>query len=1499
MSKLINQSMKEKTKKIKPKRSLFHKIVNVFIYAALTIFIIFLFFLGFSQTSTFREMLRTKLIDIANQELNGKVYVERIDGTILSSIILHNTNITMDGDTLFKSEMIELKTSPLKILFKIIYLRKFELRNAQINLTRDANGDLNIARLFPAAEDTDEPSSPFPFKIQVADFKLTNVDFHFRSSNITALKDYDYFNLDDLSIKKINLALSAFADIANKSYSLDLVDFNFSSNIQQFGVKKLSGDFLVNDEGIGIKDLILETEKSSLMLNGALNNLNLFDTSGVNLKSAKITSRLIVSNFDFNDLKIFAPSSDILHGDAAFDLRLNGTLDKLAFPNLEVAFNNTHLGVKGQLNNLLEPDQLNIDADFFDTYIDQNDINNLLPSLKLPVYNAYGLLRFDSLNYKGRLLDFKSNFHLTTDKGELLGIAALNLDKVEMEYNVNFETKNFDASTFTEFPLQLNMKGSIVGSGTKISTLKTNIILSAENSIIGSKLINKFNTTAAAENEKIKYDVNLISEAGDIDLTGMFDFTNPDSPIYDLDGSILNLDLASVLQDSTQKSNLNFFVNASGEKIDPDSTNLFLSLTVSNSTYKGKPIDSTRAVLDLHNETDGTRIINLISDIADITISGKYELLPTISYIVDESNYLTKSFSDKLDQIFPKQIQSKESLMFVNPPFLTNNKIVEPFNLNYFVDFKDFYLASLFLDANQLELDGTLAGAISNKDNRLNISSTTHLDYLKYWGNDDVFFLSDMDANVDIAKPNNTSQIEALDLKSEINLKRIFIGRDFYDLKSDFNMQKGKAELSFMGTLEDYSSINIDGDIDLIGSNFTLELDTLIGSYQGFRIQNDGVINISYNESKFFFNKFKLKRPTSGELNLTGFVSLDGDNDLKIRLSNFRAADIGRNIAALNDIPDAFINLEAQVTGSINNPVLRSSLSLDNLNYKKKNFGKITAAIDYQNKNLNTLINFSDPDSTNSTAGIKISGNLPIDLGLNSTEERLSDNSPVDFQIRAKNFDIDIFSTLIPQIKKISGDLNAELKVEGTVGALKPTGFIQLDNGYFIPSANNLEYNASLNILMEEDNVRFEKLSIKNVDQTEGGGEISGSGLIVLGADGIQDINIQLNGKLKLLGEESKYASPSVYGDLIIATHESIELKREGSRMYLSAPIDVQKADLKFTLTQSAYENSSAKFNYVYTKYSNPTINQSPDFDSLISLANFRSKTLVRRASKPSYFDYKISINVEDEAKIIFVLSKKLNQDLTAILGGNFEYEHTGGSTIARGELNLLQGSQLQFFKSFEAAGTIKFENDIANPYLDVTASYKDFYYPADSSSSGSEIPIAVKIKLKGLLSELNKNFINDKENIAVYSTNYNIDNDLPDANRDASDAVMFILTGNFTDGVSQQDRNAAASTATSLAGSLFSGLLNKQFGDYVRSLQLRQVGATTKFSLMGKAGNFRYEIGGSTDVFQDLSQASVKIEYPFYKNFVVRIERKEAISQTTVASEMINELGLKYRFEF
>ena len=95
---------------------------------------------------------------------------------------------------------------------------------------------------------------------------------------------------------------------------------------------------------------------------------------------------------------------------------------------------------------------------------------------------------------------------------------------------------------------------------------------------------------------------------------------------------------------------------------------------------------------------------------------------------------------------------------------------------------------------------------------------------------------------------------------------------------------------------------------------------------------------------------------------------------------------------------------------------------------------------------------------------------------------------------------------------------------------------------------------------------------------------------------------------------------------------------------------------------------------------------------------------------------------------------------------------------------------------------------------------------------------------------------------------------------------------------------------------------LNEKFGDYVRSVRFQQVGSETKVSLIGKAGPVRYEIGGTSQVFQDLSRANVKIEYPpitSLRNLILRLERREPLQGTATYGEMINEFGIKYRFDF
>ena len=157
------EEQKKDKKKEKKKRTPLQKIVNVFLYIGLSIFLLLIIAFAVSQTSFFRNWLREQAISIANDALNGEVYIGRIDGTIFTSLILRDTYVAMDSDTLLSASRIEVRTSPLQLLFKKIYVRKLELDSTYINLIRERDGTLNLSKLIPPSNTTDTTSSSFPF----------------------------------------------------------------------------------------------------------------------------------------------------------------------------------------------------------------------------------------------------------------------------------------------------------------------------------------------------------------------------------------------------------------------------------------------------------------------------------------------------------------------------------------------------------------------------------------------------------------------------------------------------------------------------------------------------------------------------------------------------------------------------------------------------------------------------------------------------------------------------------------------------------------------------------------------------------------------------------------------------------------------------------------------------------------------------------------------------------------------------------------------------------------------------------------------------------------------------------------------------------------------------------------------------------------------------------------------------------------------------------------
>ncbi len=396
----------------------------------------------------------------------------------------------------------------------------------------------------------------------------------------------------------------------------------------------------------------------------------------------------------------------------------------------------------------------------------------------------------------------------------------------------------------------------------------------------------------------------------------------------------------------------------------------------------------------------------------------------------------------------------------------------------------------------------------------------------------------------------------------------------------------------------------------------------------------------------------------------------------------------------------------------------------------------------------------------------------------------------------------------------------------------------------------------------------------------------------------IQKIDLRASGSLKILDEKTKAVNPAFYGDIVIKTREDIVFFSAEDRSYLGMDLILKNgANVTYSPTQTAFTNENDKFTYVFTSEQNQDI-RAKEIDSLIILSELKKEEKKLAGRIP--FNLNLKIEVEKEAKVVFVLSREFKQNLTAYLGGKFEYSIINDIPFARGELTLMEGSKLDFIKTFQAKGNIRFIDELDNPYINVVATYESFYNPDTLVTSTNEYDVQIRITLEGTAQEITSNFLKGEKNIAVYKSRRNSNQYELDATKSVSDAMFFIIVNKFPEDASIQETNFAASTAASLAGSIVGTVLNEKLGDVVRSVNVQQVGTETVFSLVGKVEDFRYEIGGTSQVFQDLSRATVKIEHPLlFPNLVIRFYRTEPPYQSTTYSEMINELGLKYSFVF
>ncbi len=1513
----IKNTVKEGIEKIERFRSRFHKSVNVMLGFFLFIFLLFVLIITASQTSTFRNALLDYIVSSLNESINGKITAGRLDGSLFTTIELRDVTLTDFKDTVASVELLSVRISPFRIFTRRIVVKDILLDGADLNLKQDSAGIYNIAKIFPSEEDTDTTKSEFPFIIQLEKLELRRINFSMSDERFTKRKPfYDTLNLADLKIDNLSLRLRSEIKLNSSEYELTIDDISFASNIRDFGMKQSSGKIRIDTNGVVIDNLNLTTIRSDLNLNLILADYNLLGDFNLEaFSAAPLYMGLTALPFNFDDLYAFVPAVDMLKGDLNAEILAKGSLNELEVRKLNLGYNRTSLLTSGRLYYLTDPDKMMFDAAIINSKLYEGDAALLLPEFEIPVIEYLNPVYIDTLTYKGSHLKFKTFSSLRLNNGALRSNFDMNIEGKEPDYSFKAEGRSINLKGLTDYPVQLNFNLKGEGKSFTPELMTAHISGNVYSALIGRQTYDKIDIETEIKDQNIVARLKGYAPA-DTFHASLKAFVPVEGEIfYSADIEYNGLRAENFIPDSAGfTSKLNVVFRAEGTGIDPEKINANVKLNLLRSEINNRPVQDIFAIIDLNSGDNSYKKIAINSSLLSASVEGKAVFTDVIAGLLSQTDSLMGLFNNLANKYFPEEIAQKvdEAGSNLKKKITPKGKtevvpvIYPEFDLSYNIKQINLQPLAFLFDDLDMSFEGDITGSISQDTDSFSLAAKVSVPFFRMWVNDEINFVSEAEAELRYSVDNAESGINKY--RSSLNVKagRIYAGNEFNDIHLTSLLTEGKLTLTagISGNAPRFSG-GLKSVLDLSNNVLKFDIEDLEVSYNDYQIRNQQPMSIDFLKNSVRLNNINLTR---GYTNLlaNGMLQFDGYQNVDIFLSNFRGYDLSNAILDLpaQEAVDFDMNIQGSIKGSFNNPSIQFTVMADSVKYQNKNFGSLKSLFDYSNKLLRVDVRFIDLENTFANARLNLSGYLPIDLAYNTKGSRLPDNKRMQIRLLAKDFNLGAFGSTLPFLNDLRGTLNSDMTVAGTYNNLSKSGFLEVSNGYFVLQNNNLPYDANLKLKLEGDQLVIENLNITNAGRVKNKGSITGSGKIKIDGYEIDSMLFAFKGNLSVLSEESRAVLPAVYGDLFVETDGQLLFSYADGKSYLSAPFKVVEAALVFPPTQTAYSSSAENFIYKYVDRNPDKTRRDREIEDLLNTQRIRRKSVGSVQQLNADFDFRVGIEIKNEAVITFVFSQESNQNLTARLGGGLTIERRKGIQNIQGELTLEEGSNLSLIKTFNAEGNLRFESDITNPYLDITALYKDYYLPPDTSSTNvQEEEVAVKVILRGPLSDLSKNFTQMENNIAVYRGKTNIDNNTPSTEYDKADALWFILTGKFKNELTSQEKTKSTQflgvNPTALAGSLLGGLLSAYLGDYVRSFEFRNVGAATKFNLSGKYKDLRYTVGGSTNVFQDFSSANVRIEYPLLQNFLIRVERKEANTQTNYSNEMINELGLKYRFEF
>lgn len=579
------------------------------------------------QTPYVQTKVSQGLVKALNEEFGTKINIGKVSVNLWGDVVLKDVEATdHHGLKFIKLDKTIVRLDLLRILQNQsdVVVKSLVLNKADIDvITYKGEEDANFIKFIDNFATDDDTESNFRLRSNVT----------IRNSSLSIIND----NLPDnekvwLDSKNFNADIASL-DITTDEYAgkINSITFKSVKNGENYEVKNLESDFLMNQNGIFFSNLDLVTQSSDLKGSISLNYNSLDDFSDVGNKVVFDFDLKPKTKFAYKDLRYFVPD---WKKDEVFELggKAKGTLNDLNLSDFEIK--NGQTSIKTNRINLSELFNGNyaIRSNGLEAETSYEDLKRILPNEYSKKISDF-LKKLGKTYYKGSLniddRDLRANGSVKTALGNgKINISMYDYTEDFASYKGNISTSGFDLNKLVDVDELGKVSGDINFSGKGYLPKTMRIATDGELNYLDLNKDRYKNIAVNGELNQQKF--SGILKVGDekvrAEYNGVFDFSSDEFKM-DFESDINHVDLKHF--GLTESKNTWLKAKVSGNASFSDLNDLASDLKLENVYFQSDTlqVNVPNAQFQIENDENNQKHIKLdVPEYLDADIEGEYKL---------------------------------------------------------------------------------------------------------------------------------------------------------------------------------------------------------------------------------------------------------------------------------------------------------------------------------------------------------------------------------------------------------------------------------------------------------------------------------------------------------------------------------------------------------------------------------------------------------------------------------------------------------------------------------------------------------------------------------------------------------------------------------------------------------------------------------------------------------------------------------------------------------